>query len=318
MISGRKHIMYTELSGKELLKIVIIKFFTNDVVNTIVNILIPCIISIHCTNFVNNKSWWSFTIGACILIVIFNIASTIIKTINNKELQQLTMAYHCYGEQCTINSKFATNIYRLNKSVNEYITKHNPIDKKSLDKIADFQTFAFLICESIHSMICKMFGQNLLCEVTLMKKEDDFVKMVAYANDNNAMPSSYKTTFSLDESDIFFINLFNDLNGMIKCIPNQKGISDKFQKFKGSVQRENAVCQYIGIPIKTNRNEIELLLQIDVSKPKVFGKNETQMESFAKNIFYPYAMLLHKSYERDLVFNQYYDMIVMMLSKSER
>lgn len=308
--------MATDISGKELIKIALEKFFTNDFINAIINILLPCIISIHCTNFKNNMEWWAFTIGICVAIFLFNIICTIIKSLKSREIKQLTIVYKCYEEQSNINNKFATNIFRLNKSVNEFITNNTPITKKSLDKIADFQTFSFSICESVHSMLCNEFGRNILCEVTLMKKENNKIKMVAYANNDNKMPSSYKTEFELDATDICFIRLFNDLNGEILCLPTKKDITDNFLKLQGSIKREDEIYQYIGIPIKTNRNSIELLLQIDVSKPKVFGKNKKQMESFAKNILYPYAMLLHKSYERDLVFNQYYDMIVMMLSNS--
>lgn len=138
--------------------------------------------------------------------------------------------------------------------------------------------------------------------------------MVAYANDDNQMPSSYSKNFKLDESGILFVRLFNDLNGEIDCKANKKEVNNAFQKLQGSEKREEGICQYIGIPIKTNRNEIELLLQIDVSKEKIFGRNEKQMTLFAKNILYPYAVLLHKIYERDLIFNKYYDMIILTLS----
>lgn len=308
--------MTPDIGGKELIKIALEKFFTNDFINALINILFPCIISIHCTSFVNNYTWWRFTIILCLIIIIFNIISAIIKSIKNKGHKQLTIVYNCYEEQSIINSKFATNIFRLNKSVNDFIKNNTPITKKSLDKIADFQTFSFSICESIHSMLCKEFGKDILCEVTLMKKENDKIKMVAYANNDNKMPSTYKTEFSLNSTDICFIRIFNDLNGKILCIPLKKEITSNFLKLEGSIKREDEICQYIGIPIKTNRNSIELLLQIDVSKPRVFGKNKKEMDSFAKNILYPYAMLLYKSYERDLVFNQYYDMIVTMLSSS--
>ena len=295
---GGVYSMSTDISGKELVIIALEKFFTNDFINAIINILMPCIISVHCTNFKDDKEWWSFTVGICIGIVVFNIISTIIKSIKTKETKQLIIVHKCYEEQSAINSKFATNIFRLNKSVNEFITNNIPITKKSLDKIADFQTFSFSICESVHSMLCKEFGKDILCEITLMKKENDKIKMVAYANNDNKMPSSYKTEFTLDTTDICFIRLFNDLNGEILCLPTKKDITNNFLKLQGSIKREDEICQYIGIPIKTNRNSIELLLQVDVSKPRVFGKNKKQMDSFAKNILYPYAMLLYKSYEK--------------------
>lgn len=157
---------------------------------------------------------------------------------------------------------------------------------------------------------------DIRCEVTIMKKINNTIKMVAYANDENKNPSSYTTYFNLNESDILFVRIFNDLDGEIICQPNKKAVNEAFKKLPGSVKREEEICQYIGIPIKTNRNEIELLLQIDISKENIFGKNEKQMKLFAKNILYPYAVLLHKTYERDLIFNQYYDMIISVISSN--
>lgn len=308
--------MSTDISGKDLIKIVLEKIFTNDFINAIFNILMPCILSIRCTVYEDNFTWWVSTLTICGVIAIFNIVSTIIKSFRNKNTRQLTIVYDCYEEHSAINNKFATKIYKLSKAINEFIENNTPISKTSLDKIADFQTFSFSICESIHTMLCKELGKDILCEVTLMKKENNKIKMVAYANNDNKAPSSYNTDFVLAEDNICFVRLFKDLNGEILSLPTKKDVTDNFVKLPGSIKREDEICQYIGIPIKTNRNSIELLLQVDVSKPKVFGKNKKQMDSFAKNILYPYAMLLHKSYERDFIFNQYFDMIVSMLSKS--
>ncbi len=306
--------MANDISGKKLIVMLFNKFFTSDLTIAIINIFLPVIISIHCTKYENTKSWWILVFIICAIIIFFNITSFIIKNTENKQNQNINLSYRCYIEQCSINNKFANNIYRLNKTINDFITAKKPISRKAFDKIADFQTFSFLICESIHHMLRNEFGDDINCEVTIMKKQNNKIKMVAYANDDNKSPSTYMNYFNLDERDILFVRLFNDLNGEIVCEPNKKAVTVAFKKLKGSEKREEEICQYIGIPIKTNRNEIELLLQIDVSKEKVFGKNEKQMTLFAKNILYPYAVLLHKTYERDLIFNQYYDMIISMLS----
>lgn len=304
------------LSWKKIILIVIKKFFESDIINAAINIILPCVISVHCTKYTNDFNWWLFTIIMFAIIIVFNIMAAIFKRIKDKQQRQLNIVFDCYCEHGVINSKFATSIFRLNKSVNQHLIEKKPISKNLLDKIADFQSFSFSICESIQKMMVKEFGSDILCEVTLMKKENDKIKMVAYANNDDRMPSSYKNEFKLDSSSIFFIRVFNDLNGEICCLPTKEDISDNFHKLEGSAKREDEICQYIGIPIKTDRNEIELLLQVDVSKPKIFGKNKKEMYSFAKNILYPYAMLLYKSYERDLVFNQYYDMLTTVLSNS--
>lgn len=309
--------MWKEISGKQLCKILIFRFFTSDIINALINILLPVIISVHCTNFEDKSSWWIPTIILCVLIVIFNIASIIIKNIENKENRNLNIIYKCYNEHRSINEKFTVNIYRLNKSINGCILDNKPITKKAFDKLADFQTYSFSICESIHKTLTDEYGSDIKCQVTVMKKDQTYIKMIAYSNNDHQQPSSYSKLFTLNDSDIYFISLFKDLNSEIACLPNQERVTHQFKKLQGSEKREELICQYIGIPIKTLRNDIELLLQIDVSKENILGKDEKQMKLFAKNVLYPYAVLLHKAYERDLIFTQYYDMIVSMLSNSQ-
>ena len=251
----------------------------------------------------------------CVIIVVFNIISVIIRKIQSDSQRYLNLIFKCYSDCSSINSKGATSIFRLNKTIGKHIANNKPVNKIVFDKIADFQTFAFTICESIQNMIRNEYGDDVKCEVTLMRKDGNNVKMIAYANNEREMPASYTQTYNLNEVNYYFVNLFNDLNGKISCLPNKVMVNEKFKKIPGSEKREKDVCQYIGIPIRTNRNQIELLLQIDVSKEKVFGKGEANVLVFAKNILYPYATLLHKSYERDLIFNQYYDMITTVLSK---
>lgn len=309
--------MDKEISGRRLLKICFVKFLSSDIIIAFINIILPCILSIHCSKYIKgNKIWWIITFVLLIIIGIYNVFSAIIKSRLKIQNQQLNIVYNCYNEQQLINSKFATDIYRLNKAINNYIKDNVHINKKSLDNYADFQTFSFCICESIYKILVEEFGKDILCEITLMKRENDKIKMIAYANENSKIPSSYKTIFELNSRDVCFIRIFNDLNGEIFCLPNKEAVEKEFKKFEGSYEREKNICQYIGIPVKTDRNLIEFLLQIDVSKPNLLGKNEKQVKTFAKNVFYPYAMLLYKTYERDLIFNQYYDMIVTMLSKS--
>lgn len=307
--------METNMSGKKLIKLLFIKIFTSDILNSIINILLPVFISIHCTIYKNKFSWWITTVVIGFLILMFNILSIVIRNSQNKSKKELNLIYKCYNDQSVINNKTATKIFRLNKMINEYLSDKKPINKKVFDKIADFQTISFIVCESIHNLLKEEFGEDINCEVTLMKKYNvSNIKMVAYANNENKMPSSYKTSFKLDDNNIFFIKIFNDLNAETSCLVDRESVHKNFKQLPGSDIRENKICQYIGIPIRTNRNEIELLLQIDISKEKIFGKNESEVLLFAKNILEPYAILLYKSYERDLIFNQYYDMMVSVLS----
>lgn len=51
------------VSGRKILKIFFIKLFTSDILNSVINIMLPIYISIRCTSFVNNNRWWYGTIA---------------------------------------------------------------------------------------------------------------------------------------------------------------------------------------------------------------------------------------------------------------
>lgn len=307
--------MENNINGRRLLKLFFLNFFTSDTINSVINILIPVIISIYCTICVNKTNLIVVTCSLCLVVFVFNVLSSRFRKKEGKKINFLNLIFKSYNEQSLINSKAATNIFRLNKAIEKYISDNIPVSKQVFDKIADFQTTAFIISQSIHSLLKQEFGEDIKCEVTIMKKElYSTIKMIAYANNNNKLPSSYNKTYSFNEEDIFFVKLFKDPDSEIKCLSTKMEVQDKFKKLKGSKKREDEICQYIGIPIKTNRNIVELLLQIDVSKEKIFGTNEAEVVSFAKNILEPYAVLLHKAYERDLIFNKYYDMIISYLN----
>lgn len=305
------------LNGLKLIKILSFKLFTSDTLTAIINIILPIIVSILCINYSNSITWWLPIIIIFICIIFFNIISAILKNKKNKKIMMQNIITRCYNDQMVINEKAANIIYRLNKRISECLKDNKPLNnKKIFDKIADFQTISFTVCDSIYEILTSEYGDDIKCEVTLMNKNlnNNEIKMVAYSNYDKKMPSSYRSTFSTNDMGIYFVKLFDDLNGEIACIPTKEQIKNDFKKLQGSETRENEICQYIGIPIKTNRNQIELLLQIDVSKENVFGKTKEDISLFAKNILYPYAVLLHKSFERDLIFNKFYESIITILS----
>lgn len=205
-------------------------------------------------------------------------------------------------------------MYRINKRIIKAI-RERKIEKGELNAIADFQTFSFLVCNELCDFIKKNFDCGD-CEVTIFQrftdsKSKDFVKMIAFKNNKNHKPSSYQKEFALNSrsNGAVFISIFNDLNEEIKILHNQKAVREEFKYFDDSKKREKKICQYIGIPIKTDRNKIEILLQIDVSKEKALGKNYNELKQFAEYVLLPFCSLLHCSYERDLIFNKFYDIL---------
>lgn len=313
--------MWNQIPGKELAKQFIKRLFTNGIIKTSINTLIPIIISVY-SMYYNDKVSWKWYIPLILLIVfiaIYNIISEVLLNIEKKEVKYMDLLRECYQNHCVINKRSATKIYRLNKIIQQHLSSKKSIDKFVFDKVADFDTVAFDICNSIYKMIEDKFGVDTECEVTVYQSKGKNVSMIAFANKNDDAPLSYRRIYKIGTKTkgYLFIRLFNDLNAQIYCCSNAKEVENDFKYIEGSEIREKKICQYIGIPLKTARKEIELLLQIDVSKPNVFGKKKDDIIKLAKDIFYPYVVLLNKAYERDLIFNGYYDIIVESLSKNE-
>lgn len=306
--------------GKKVVKMLTIRFFTSDIINSIINILLPVVISVIGI-FYNKKETSLYMMIAIIILIIlvFNIISVVIRKSQNKHLKHIDLIYNSYFDHLIINQKVIKNIYRLNKTINTHIKSRKPIDKAVFNNFADFQTISFIICESIHNILKRKFGDDINFEVTVFRKlNNKDIRMVAYANKDLTTPSSYGTKFNTKQKDIYFIQIFTDKDAKIACLCNKEEVQMSFKMLEGSTKREQEICQYVGVPIKTDRKEIEFLLQVDTSKEKIFGQNKEEIISFTKKIIHPYAVLLHKAYERDLIFNQYYDMIVKILSVSKQ
>lgn len=304
------------IPGRQLFKLLRNRFFTSPFSRTIVNTIMPIIISIYFLGFDTNIAWtWYIPIVLMITgILLHNIFAEILLVKDKKELEYMDLLEYCYRNQSAINRRSASKIYRLNKLIAKHLKNNKPIEKIVFDKVADFNTISFDICSSIYRMIEDKYGTDAECEVTVyqLRKNAD-ITMIAFANSRNEPPTSYNTVFKKTNTNYLFVKLFNNLNAEIHVCPDMKSVQNDFTWIDGSDVREKKICQYIGIPLKTDRNRIELLLQIDVAKPNIFGKTKKEVIKIAKDLFYPYVVLLNKAYERDLIFDGYYDIIVEKL-----
>lgn len=311
--------MRTKIPGRELASQLLIRFFTGAISRTIINTSIPIILSVY-SLYYNEKvelHWYFPIVLLSMVILIHNIVAEILLRKERKDLKYWDLLEESYRSHCNLNRRSAAKIFRLNKIIKKQLEKGQPVDIMVFDKMADFHTISFDVCNSIYNMIVNKFGVDTKCEVTIYQAVDNGVSMVAYANENNETPLSYKRRYTKNYQKYLFGKIFKDLNAQIFVCVNQQEVRDNFKWLHGSEVREQKICQYIGIPLLTERKKIELLLQIDVSKPNVFGKNREEMMKYAKHIFQPYMMLLNKTYERDLIFNGYYDIIAQTLALNE-
>lgn len=192
-----------------------------------------------------------------------------------------------------------------------------------MSSIADFQNLSFFICNELYNFITQNCNCGK-CEITIFQRfsnndNKEYVKMIAYKNSKNSKPSSYNEEFALvykkNKQVPVFVSVFNDINADVKILHNKKSVKQEFKIFPGSKSRENNICQYIGIPIKTNRDKVEVVLQIDVSEKNVFGRTYNSVKQFADYIIIPFCNLLYCSYERDLILNNFYNILEENIQK---
>lgn len=297
------------------IKSIFFNIFGSKYTLVILDTIITIIISIHTSKIDNQSQEWMNKLYMYVAIsILINILCIWSDHMNKKRkllLEYFSVAYEIHNK---INSNTSTKLFRVNKKVTEAI-KSNYLEKGAISLIADFQTLSFDICNELHQFIIDYFDCKD-CEITIFQRfkdtsNKDFVTMIAYRNSQNIQPSTYGKNFYLSKKKNIpvFVNIFKDANAEIKILHNKKKVKAEFQYFDNSKSRELEIRQYIGVPIRTNRNIVEILIQIDVSHNRVFGRSYKTVKKFTDDIIIPFRNLLCCAYERDLVLNKFYDVL---------
>ena len=315
---------YDFIETKSLLITLAIRFFSNKYIYIVFDIVITTLIAMHTENInIESQEWWKILCIYILAFIVYNFLYLWMDYLGSKRDKVHKFVAHSYEVQNKLNHETATRLYRVNKKING-VVKEKRIEKGEISEIANFQELSFRVCNGIHDFIIQKCECDE-CEVTIFQRfseseKKDYVRMIAYRNTKNIVPSTYETKYSLKVRkgvDMpVFVSIFNDLNAETKIIENSKKIKKEFITLEGSESREEKICQYIGIPIKTDRGKIELVLQIDVSKEKVFGSSYNAVKQFADNVFEPFVSLLHCSYERDIALNKFYNILEENIKKS--
>lgn len=195
---------------------------------------------------------------------------------------------------------------------------------KGLHSDWDFQNAAFSVCYGIYNMInsisnCKNLYVSVYQRLKGQEGEDDIIKLIAYHGRlATAQPTDYMKRYSINDKD-YFAKIIKSNNSQIRILENQQKVRENFLIHESSREREEKICQYIGIPILVSGfskdegqiNQVGFLLQIDVDIPDFFGKDKQEIEEKAYNILYMYADFLHMSYEMgrfiDSAFEKWYE-----------
>ena len=188
----------------------------------------------------------------------------------------------------------------------------------------NLQKAAFYVCRSIYNILEKEFGstEHYVTVYQRFRREtgEDYVKMIAYFSKlGTTEPDNYMKEYKINDGQEYFCKIFNSNDSSVRVLESQKEVSKIFFVRENRRQREEKIQQYIGIPIAINgfeengkgkNNGIGLLLQIDVDIPKFFGKDKSEVEEKAYNVFFPFATFLHMAYEMgrfiDTSFDKWY------------
>lgn len=303
----------SEQSIRALFMTLMIEIFSSRYTIAIFDSIMTIVISVYIAKMDLTKGPDKILIILAMIQIAGNIICIFCGHITQKEKKVIYCTKEAYNIHNNINYDMAGRLYDANEIITETI-KDMQIKKDSINLLINFQKLSQNICDELYNFI-KTYFQCEECEVSIFQRfvgaQGDFVKMIAYKN-NNIESTTPKKNFLLDKSEsekYVFSKIFNDLEAKIKILPNKKTVSKEFLWLEGSKDREQGICQYIGVPIKTKRNKVEIILQIDVSEEKKLGKNENELTEFAKKIIQPFSNLLYCSFERDLIFNKFYDIL---------
>lgn len=308
---------YNSLNLKTIAYLLFVRIFGNTSVNAFINFIAPIILSLLLA-IPSEKRDNNFNIYIYVLIVfivVFNLFSCVAIHIKSQNEKWKSLLSSVTEHISAIHIETGTNIYRMHKHTKSSITKNQLVDKTHFNQIADFQEMSFLVCKSIYDIIESELECDE-CEVTVyqkfLKKKNkkyDNIKMIAYATKGNVIPSTYDKNYVINKKaqNTVFMGLFKNNQSDAVICHNQKSVNEKFIWLAESEEREKRIHQYIGIPIKSNSNNVVCILQIDVSQKKLLGKNYKEVKYFADDILKPFSSILYNAYERDNVFNTFYD-----------
>lgn len=297
--------------------LLLIKIFTNKIIIMILDLLLTTLISIHTSQYrPENSKWRNMLIIYIVILILVHVTSVTFGSILEKSKKYNDIIYEAYNIQSKLHNETTRNLYRINNKIINSIKEFN-IQEKEFKTIYDFQGMCFSICDKLCELIVSKFDCKD-CEVTVFQRfEDDekgnseYVKMIAYHNNQSSTPSSYSKKYYLDQLDNipYFISIFNKPDANIVTLCNKKEINSNFNFLDESRTREQNICQYICVPIRTNRSKTEIILQIDVSKEKCFGRKNKNLKNFAEEVIVPFANIIHCNYEQDLLLGKYFTLL---------
>lgn len=284
---------YTQ-NFKTIVYVLFLKIFGNTYINSLINIIVPILLSVLLAIPTDKRSlnFNNYVFILIIFVVLFNILYDFASHLKNKNEKWKNLLNSVTKHISAIHIETGTNIYRMNKHTKNSIECNQLIDKTHFNQLVDFQEVSFLVCKSIYDIITEDLECDE-CEVTVYQKfpkeknkKYNTVKMIAYATKDRAIPSTYNVTYNINKNSpkTIFMSIFKQNKANTIIFHKQKIVRQNFVMLQGSEDREQMIHQYIGIPIKTNSNNVVCVLQIDVPRKNYLGKIIKRL-NFSQTIF---------------------------------
>lgn len=289
------------LKGHSIRLVVLV--LNSTMVQSVITIIGPIIFSV-----VISVNGISLSIRWCLLLyTLIIIAFSFVNSYNRRKINDFPLFMHSARLLSGVSHVLAVKNLQLTKYLLESAKGEKPT-LGSLRRICSLQSGGFAICEAIYKLFAED-DEDPHLYVTLYQKSllngEDVCQMIAYANYQQEEPATYKTPYSLkpvsekDGKSYFHNVIFNSGSTEIRALPTQEAIRTHFLNHPRNEQREEKLCQYVGIPIMIMGAGTVLLLQLDTNKPDFWGKTEGEIVERIENLVRPFVKMLELLYEHD-------------------
>lgn len=278
---------------------------------------------------------WVWLVSACVLYVILVVGTLFCQQYTkwkesekfNKILEEITskgtlehqneMLISIMNSIRTLEMAASAGIYRNARTI-----KHEGwiSSLKDMREAFGFQSMAMQVCQEVYNILQKQFGwaEHSVTVFQRFKRteKNNVCKMIAYSIQNGQEPSSYSQEYSIPRTisqtrsvakPCFHTRIFTENSTEIRVLTNNEEVHQNFKFHKNCENREKAIEQYIGIPMKVCNRDVTFILQVDCNIKGAFGKTKDEMIMFAKKYLYQYASLLALCYEIDRSVEVAYD-----------
>lgn len=259
-------------------------------------------------NIESNKSIVISIVCISLLYIIYTVIHIMLNKHLSKKIIDLIWFQESLKKIMLINSFSSNKLHKLNKEIHNQSINGSFISLSNMKNIISFQTVAFQVCSELHQMLSELNIKNHSITVfqCFNDEKQHYCKMIAYQNSASRIPDSFDNVYYLDKSNQKKKHLhsiiFERDSSQIYILENKDDVQKYFVFNEESKDREEKICQYIGIPYRVNINKgvkIAFLLQVDVDKESALGKDKYEMMELAENVFLPFMNLLAVSYEQD-------------------